>query len=197
MRTRWIGAVVIAALVVFAACDGGTEPPEIPDIDRVELSVIPMEGRSVQQTIIARQTGAGDFQSDGELLLAPGEYLVDLAVYEDNELKTDYLAEGPDTPLLLYALEGGLAPRLMLQRGFPDLLPLDRAAQTSLRTGKTSPLPPPGFFLTVADTSGTTGTVRLVLNQYERFADFQEGADPLRTDFDVQFTLRTVPSADE
>ena len=197
MRMRWIGAVMVAVLMVVAGCDSGTEPPEIPDIDRVELSVIPMDGRSVRQTIIARRTGAGDFQSDGELLLAPGEHRVDLAMYADNELKTDYLAEGPDTPLLLYALEGGLAPRLMLQRSFPDLLPLDSAVQKSRAVGKTSPLPPPGFLLTVADTSGTTGTLRLVLNRYERAAAYQEGADPLRTDFDVQFTLRTLPGTDE
>ncbi len=197
MRMRWIEIVAVALLLGLPACDGGTNPPEIPTIDRVELSVIPMEGRSVRQTIIARQTGTGDFQSDGELLLAPGDHRVDLAVYENNELETDYLVKGPDTPLLLYGLEGGLAPRLMLQQSFPELWPLDRLAQRSRSAGKTSPLPSPGFFLTVADTTGATGTLRLVLNRYGRSAAYEEGAEPLRTDFDVQFTLRTVPGAGE
>lgn len=191
----------------FGGCDSaGEKRSDPPTIDRVELRFIPVDSRFVRQTIIARRAGTGGFEVEGRVVLEPGEYRVDLGAFEDNESVAAYVVSGRDMPLLRYALTGRLSARLTLRAFEPTLIPLDTVvaplgqAHAQSQGGpvlNTSPLPPPRFYATVADTVGATGTLRLVLERYERLSAYRQGSDPLRIDFDALFPVRTVSSAQE
>jgi hypothetical protein len=218
MPLRFSSLFLLTALfgaALLTGCDtAGPEPEQSsPTVDRVDLNVIPFSGRFVQQTAIVRRTGEGDFQVDGRLLLEPGEYRVDLTAFADGERLDEYVVSGPDSPLLRYALEGALPARLTLDGMAPTLVPLDTvlaplaagvastAAAGAQQDGNvqthTAPLPSPGFLATVADTTGATGRLRLVLQRYESFTAYRRGADPLRIDFDITVPLRVVPAPQE
>lgn len=202
---RFLIASLVSSALLVAGCDSaGEKRSGPPDIDRVELRFISMDSRFVHQTIIARRTETGDVEAEGRVVLEPGEYEVGLNAFDENESVADYVVSGPDTPLLRYALTGGLSDRLALREFEPTLIPMDTIiaplgqAHIQGQGGpvlNTSPVPRPRFYTTVTDTAGTAGTLRLVLERYKRFSAYREGADPLRIDFDARFSLRTVPSA--
>jgi len=192
---------LMGTTLLAVGCDTtGAEPDTLPTIDRVEFAFVAEDGQSVRQTATARRSGPDSFRVDGRLVLEPGRYRVEIEAFEENESVTTYVADGTDLPLLRYALSDGLDGHLSLQEGpAPSLIPLDTVL-APLGQGqpaaapKTSPVPRPQFLASVADTSGTTGTLRLVLERYESFTAYRRGTDPLRVDFHVRCPVRTVPT---
>jgi hypothetical protein len=192
---------LIGTTLLAVGCDtAGDEPDPPPTIDRVELTFVAEKGQSVRQTATARRSGPDRFQVDGRLLLEPDTYRVEIEAFEENESVTTYVADGMDLPLLRYALSDGLDGHLSLQEGpAPSLIPLDTVLaplgqEQPPPAPKTSPVPRPQFLVGVADSSGTTGTLRLVLERYESFTAYRRGTDPLRIDFDIRCPVRTVPT---
>lgn len=196
MKRIALGTVLVFALLC-GGCDPGQpqEPP--PTIERVQLRLSPTNHTS--QTIAADRVADDSFRTSGQLLLPPGEYVVYLAAYdEEGESATTYLANGPNYPILRYRIEGPLVDRVSLRQGpHPTLAPLDSILAPLGRStplSKTTPVPRPRFLLTVADTTGATGTIRLVYERYESFTAYRRGEKPTHTEFDMQFRLRTVSS---
>jgi hypothetical protein len=196
---------LIGTTLLTVGCDTtGGEPDMPPTIDRVKFTFVPEDGQFVRQIATARRSGPDTFQVDGRLVLEPGTYRVGIEAFEEDESVTTYVADGTDIPLLRYALSGGLDGHLSPQQGpAPRLVPLDtvlaplgRAQAQDAPAPKTTPVPRPQFLVRVADTSGTTGTLRLVLERYESFTAYRKGSDPRRVDFDLRHPIRTVPTAE-
>lgn len=196
---------LIGTTLLAIGCDTtGAKRDTPPTIDRVDLRFVPEDGQFVRQIATARRSGPDSFRVDGRLVLEPGRYRVEIEAFEENESVTTYVADGTDLPLLRYALSDGLDGHLSLQEGpAPSLIPLDtvlaplgQAQEQDAPVPKTSPVPRPRFLVSVADTSGATGTLRLVLERHESFTAYRRGTDPLRVDFDVRCPLRTVPATE-
>lgn len=196
---------LIGTTLLVVGCDTtGTEPDTPPTIDRVDLTFVPVDRQFVRQVATAGRSGPDSFRVDGRLVLEPGRYRVEIEAFEENESVTTYVADGTHLPLLRYALSDSLDGHLSLQEGpAPSLIPLDtvlaplgQAQGQDTPRPKTTPVPRPQFLVSVADTSGTTGTLRLVLERYESFTAYRRGTDPLRVDFDIRCPVRTVPTTE-
>lgn len=199
MNRLALGTVLVFALL-NVGCDSGPVEEPLPTIERVQLRLSPTNHTS--QTISADRVADDSFRTSGQLLLPPGEYVVNLEAYdEEGETATTYLSSGPNYPLLRYRIEDPLVDRAALHQGVhPTLAPLDSILAPLNRStppSKTSPVPRPRFLLTVADTTDATGTIRLVYERYKSFRAYRKGEKPTHTEFDLQFRLRTVPSLDE
>ena len=190
---RFLGTIALAVLLSCAGCDwSGDDYPEVPTIDRVTLEFIASD-TGERQTISAERTSSGAFQASDTLSLLPGEYYIDLSLYEDSEYVIQYLWERPEEPLLRYASEDGLSNHVRLVGRFPPLMPIEGEAQSAAYAAKRSPLPPPGFVAHV-DTVGAEGALHLIL---ERYVDVRSQGEPvnlLGTDFDARFPVRIEPS---
>jgi hypothetical protein len=199
MRPLLLG-LALGLVLSSVGCDSGpgSDEPTIPDIDEVRLEF--SENGDAVQTAWARREEDGSINSQGRLFLPPGQHAIRLQAYEEDESVTEYLVNGPDSPLLRFKFGGKLAGRITLVGSTPDAAPLDTIYAPLERAGpspKTSPLPQPDLILEVKDTTKATGTLRLVLERYENYREYRTGSDPLRVDFDISVSLRTLPAIAE
>lgn len=198
MRSILLG-LTLALVLSSVGCDSrpGPNEPTIPNIDEVRLDF--SENGDAVQTVWARREEDGSFDSRGRLFLPPGQHDVVLRAYEEDESVTEYLVDGPDDPLLRFKFDEILEKRISFLGSDPNAAPLDTiyAPLTIPEARPTIPEPRPSFHLEVKDTTAATGELRLVLERYESFRAYRKGNAPLRIDFDVTISLRTLPSEEE
>lgn len=191
-----VGFVALIGAVLLGGCDGAGSKPEDPfkTLTFVEFAFTPTDANFVELSVTSRRRAAtNSFTTEGRLVLEPGTYRVRINARDREGPVPKYMSTaGSGRARLYYGIDSSLASRLALRPLAPHLRPLN-AEEASFAPPKTTPALGYGFRLTVADTTGATGAVRLRMARFEE-SPGQTSGPPDHVDFDLRLPIRTVPS---